>query len=298
MAQAGDPKHDFHKNATDRQRFQVHLDFGRIFEKQGNFDAAVLEYQDALTVLDAKGRGQFKPADQAIAHRRMGGALDRLGRFAQAEVHYKKALKYAPRDAKAWNDLGYSYYLQSRWADSERALRTALKYAPEDERIRTNLGLTLAAGGQQQEAMPLLSQSGGNAIGHANLGYLLASSGQLDLARRQYEQALAERPDLTLARRAIAQIERQQQGEVAAGPAPPRVDSQAATTRARVDRGVDRASRPAASTTPKPPTSPVKVATPARRPNSNATPAPSAGAPRPAIPAPSPRIVPAATNQQ
>ena len=84
----------------------------------------------------------------------MGGALDRLGRFAQAEVHYKKALKLSPKDAKIWNDAGYSYYLQGRWADAERALRTAAKLAPDDERIRINLGLTLAAAGQAGRGPP------------------------------------------------------------------------------------------------------------------------------------------------
>jgi Flp pilus assembly protein TadD len=203
-------KSDFHEQATDAQRFHVHLDFGRVFESQGNYDAAALEYQDALTVVETTRRGPFRPADEALAHRRIGGAFDRMGRFAQAEVHYKKALKLSPKDPKVWNDAGYSYYLQGRWADAERTLATAAKLAPEDERIKVNLGLTLAAAGRPDEALPLLSLSNGDAIGHANLGYLLASTGQFDLARRQYETAVAKRPDLELARRAIVRLDRQQ----------------------------------------------------------------------------------------
>ena len=71
-----------------------------------------------------------------------------------------------------------------------------MRLSPDDDRIRTNLGLTLAAAGRTDEALPLLSQSNGDAIGHANLGYLLAASGQFDLAARQYQQALTLRPDL------------------------------------------------------------------------------------------------------
>ena len=197
------PTTDFHATATDRQRFQVHIDFGGVFEKQGNFDAAALEYQDALTVVESKKRGTFQLDDLALAHRRLGGALDRLGRFPQAEVHYGKAIKTTPNDANVWNDAGYSYYSQGRWGDAERALRTAAKLAPEDERIRINLGLTLAAAGKPDEAFPLLCKSSGDAIGHANLGYLLAASGQFELARREYNTALALRPDLELARRAL-----------------------------------------------------------------------------------------------
>jgi Flp pilus assembly protein TadD len=202
---------EFHREATDRQSFQVHIDFGRVFESHGDFDAAVLEYQNALTVLENKKRGTFQSADLALAHRRMGGALDRLGRFAQAEVHYQKALKASPKDPKVWNDAGYSYYLQGRWSDAEKALKTAAKLAPDDERVRINLGLTLAAAGKENEAFPLLSKSSGDATGHANLGYLLAGTGQFDLARRQYEMALALRPDMELARRALARLESQQQ---------------------------------------------------------------------------------------
>jgi Flp pilus assembly protein TadD len=141
----------------------------------------------------------------------MAGALDRLGRFSEAEVHYQKALHFAHRDPKVWNDVGYSYYLQGRWADAERALKTAAKLAPDDERIRVNLGLTLAAAGKTSEAFPLLSKSTGDAAGHANLGYLLAATGQFELARQQYETALAMRPDMELARRALTRLERQQQ---------------------------------------------------------------------------------------
>ena len=159
MASQTGPKTDFHKTATERQRFQVHIDFGRVFEAQGNFDAAILEYQDALAVAEAREHGQLKPVDEALAHRRMGGALDQLGRFAQAEVHYKKALKLSPKDPKIWNDAGYSYYLQGRWAEAEGALKTAARFAPDDERIRTNLGLTLAAAGRTEEALPLLSRT-------------------------------------------------------------------------------------------------------------------------------------------
>jgi Flp pilus assembly protein TadD len=242
LAAQTNPKTDFHKSATERQRFQVHMDFGRVFEAQGNFDAAILEYQDAMAVVVARKQGQLKPVDEALAHRRMGGALDQLGRFAQAEVHYKKALKLSPKDARIWNDAGYSFYLQGRWAEAEGALKTAAKFAPDDERIRTNLGLTLAALGRTEEALPLLSRTTGDANGHLNLGYSLAATGQFSLARQQYEVALSMRPDLDLARRALAQLDRQQ-GSTAGAETGTLMARSARTTRpAVVDPGVNPAS--------------------------------------------------------
>ena len=80
--------------------------------------------------LRAEGVGQDEIGGPGLAHRRIAGSLDRLGRFAQAEMHYKKAIGLAPKDYRVWNDAGYSYYLQGRWADAERSLKSAERLAP------------------------------------------------------------------------------------------------------------------------------------------------------------------------
>ncbi len=243
LTKAYDPN-GFRKDVTQDQRIHVHIDFGRVFESQGNFEAALSEYQQALAACEHKGFGRTRSADEALAHRRIGNAFDRLGRFAQAELHYKKALRLSPRDPRIWNDAGYSYYLQGRWADAERTLKTGSKIAPEDIKLMTNLGLTLAAAGRTKEALPLLSQYSGDAIGHANLGYLLAATGQIELARQQYLQALARRPSLDLARRALAQLDRAQHAEaVAAAVTTPAQPGIAASPRPNDDPVLQAATR-------------------------------------------------------
>ena len=153
LTKAYDPN-GFRKDVTQDQRIHVHIDLGRVFESQGNFDAALSEYQQALAACEQKGIGRSRSADEALAQRRIGNAYDRLGRFAQAELHYKKALRLSSRDPRIWNDVGYSYYLQGRWADAERTLKTGMKHAPEDIRLKTNLGLTLAAAGRTRRHCP------------------------------------------------------------------------------------------------------------------------------------------------
>jgi Tfp pilus assembly protein PilF len=89
-----------------------------------------------------------------------------------------------------------------------------MKLDPGDARIRTNLGMALGAAGNREEALTLLSANQGDAVGHANLGYLLASTGQYGRARQEFQAALSMRPDLTLAQRALAQLDRKEQGVV------------------------------------------------------------------------------------
>jgi Flp pilus assembly protein TadD len=220
LSRAIDPN-PFRRGLTPGQRIHTHLDLGRVFEAHGNYEAALMEYQQGLAACERRGIGRSHSSEESLAHRRIGNALDRLGRFAQAEMHYKKAIKCNPRDPKIWNDAGYSYYLQGRWADAERTFKTAGKLAPDDPRIQTNLGLTLAAAGRTSEALPFLSRFSGDAIGHANLGYMLAATGQVELARQQYLQALALRPNLPLAERALAQLDRVEKTESVAAVAPP-----------------------------------------------------------------------------
>jgi len=204
-------KTDFRREVTPLQQFNVHLELGRVHETQGNFEAAVAEYQKAVEAAERRGGGRggqkVGAEQQALAQRRMAGAFDRMGRFTQADVHYQQALKLAPRDPKVWNDIGYSYYLQNRWSDAERALKTAETMEPNNPRVLTNLGLALAAQGKDDEALTALSRANGPAAGHANLGFILAAQGKSEQARRHYEHALALQPQLTAARDAIARID-------------------------------------------------------------------------------------------
>jgi Flp pilus assembly protein TadD len=196
---------------AQKQKVGVHLDLGRAFEVQGNFEAALAEYQKALQAADEPGPrfgdGHVTKQQKALAERRMGGALDRMGRFSLAEMHYRKALELNPNDANVWNDAGYSYYLQKRWPDAERCLLTAARFEPNNQRVQTNLGLTLAALGKTDAALAALTRAANPAAAHANLGYILAAIGKPDEARKHYETALAIQPQFEAARYALAALD-------------------------------------------------------------------------------------------
>lgn len=211
MTDPGATKTEFHREVSAGQQFNVHVEMARAYESQGDNEAALAEYGKASEACErkraARGDSKLGPAEHALAQRRMAAVLDRMGRFAQAETHYQKALKLSPDDPKVWNDAGYSYYLQGRWADAERSLKTASSLDPNNPRVLTNLGLTLAAQGKDSEALAALSKAGGPSVGHANMGYILAAQGKTEQARRHYQSALELQPQLNAARQAIARLD-------------------------------------------------------------------------------------------
>ena len=210
-ADLGVVRTDFKTDVPADDRVNVHLDLGRAYESQGSFDAALFEYSRALEAANnpARGRAGHRPSSEqkALAHRRIAAALDRMGRFSQAESHYREALALAPKDPRVWNDAGYSAYLQQKWPVAEMRLKTAAKLDPTNTRVHTNLGLCLAATGRRDEALAALTQAAGPAVAHANLGYLLAATGQVEEARKHYQTALTIQPALTAARDALVQLD-------------------------------------------------------------------------------------------
>ncbi len=216
----------FSDKLTPEQRYNAHLELGRFQESQENFDLALGEYLKAVEASESRPMlltGAKNPPRQALAHRRMASALDRMGRFEQAENEYSTALKLSPNDPKIWNDAGYSFYMQGRWADSERALKTATQLDPNNTKYMTNLGLMLAASGKTDEALALFTKAGGQAAGHANLAYVLATTGKTAEAEKHYKIALEFQPQLEPVRTALTALTAKSayEAKIAAASRPP-----------------------------------------------------------------------------
>jgi Flp pilus assembly protein TadD len=210
----GDPavsRTGFEAKAKPEQELGVHMDMGRGHEAQGQLEAAAVDYQKALDSLDKPGRGHDArelARRKATAHRKLAVVFDRLGQFAQSDVHFKAALKLAPDDPKVWNNAGYSLYIQGRWEEAERTLRTAARLAPDDPTVATNLGLALAAEGKVDEALEVMAKAVGPAAARANIGYVLAATGHRAAAVAQYRLALDLQPGLPEAEAALARLAR------------------------------------------------------------------------------------------
>jgi tetratricopeptide (TPR) repeat protein len=156
---------------------------------------------------------QLDPSLQSLC-RRLAVLYDEVGEFRQAQEEYDQALQLYPKDAALLNDLGYSYYCRGRWAEAEQNLNQALAINPKLERAWINLGMTLGQQGRYAESLEAFGKAVRPAQALCNLAFIYTTQGKRDEARQAYRQALAQNPDLRLARAALAKLE-------SAGPAAP-----------------------------------------------------------------------------
>ena len=104
--------------------------------------------------------------DNWKARLNLGHALQRLGRFSEAQAHYAVArslkpdyaeaharLGLQPRGAQEAYDLGASLARQGRSADAAAAFRASLQLAPDNGRTHNDLGAELLKLGRAQEAV-------------------------------------------------------------------------------------------------------------------------------------------------
>ena len=120
------------------------------------------------------------------------------------EKYYQTALKKDPKNPNLLADYGYHCYLQQRWKEGEANLREAIVLNPELHRAHNNLGLLLARTGRVDEAAKEFVRAGcSEAETHSNLGFALTLQKRFPDAKRQFDLALAADPNSITARNGL-----------------------------------------------------------------------------------------------
>ena len=88
---------------------EEHLELGIAYEKKGELDNAIKEYEVA-----AKKR--------PVAYLYLGNAHFQKNELNKAEKYYKKAIKKEPQNADAHNNLAWLYYVQGMNLDKADSL--------------------------------------------------------------------------------------------------------------------------------------------------------------------------------
>jgi tetratricopeptide (TPR) repeat protein len=191
------------------------MDEGAAAETVGDYARAASSYRVATEVAERFDRRDRR---RAVAWNALATMYDALGRFADAEAGYRRALKEAaestgkagPDYALVLANLGSSYVETGQAAAGEKLLREALAIfsgadPPDALRIagaQNGLAEALCVAGKYKEADPLLSRAlpvleknpsawGETALAKNNLGVVRFFERNREEARRLLLQALA-----------------------------------------------------------------------------------------------------------
>ena len=92
----------------------------------------------------------------ATEHNDLGVAYERSGKFDLAATQYRRSLRLDDRQARTWVNLGNAEAAGGRWPAAQKSYRRALREAPGDADAMNNLAVALLhTGGSRDEARKL-----------------------------------------------------------------------------------------------------------------------------------------------
>ena len=167
---------------------EEHRKKGGLLTQQGNYDAALAEFRQALRIMPDLDR----------AHLGLGAALQGKGDLDGAIAEYRTLLKRHPNDPDAHNNLGSALQLKG---DIEAAIgeyRTALASRPDDALTHYNLGTALSTQGRVEEAVreyrTAIRQNPDLLQAYFDLGSLLKESDQMREAIEAFREYVRRAP--------------------------------------------------------------------------------------------------------
>jgi tetratricopeptide (TPR) repeat protein len=129
----------------------------------------------------------------------LAGALQSMGRIAEAIGYYEGALRVRPNDAVARNSLGTALQKTGKLEEAVVQYREVLRIMPDYSNARYNLGTSLMLLGRPEEAqahfIEVLRMEPEDADAHNDLGSALAMTGELSKAAVHFEKAIKAKPD-------------------------------------------------------------------------------------------------------
>jgi tetratricopeptide (TPR) repeat protein len=135
----------------------------------------------------------------------LGTIEEEQGRWADAEMHYRRVLEIVPDNPLAQNNLAMMLVRQNRsLPEALQLAESARKSIPGNAIIEGTYGCALARAGRHAEAVevlgPVLESSEGDAWARYCLGLSLHEAGRKDEATTMLQQLLQDKPDFELRR--------------------------------------------------------------------------------------------------
>ncbi len=171
------------------RRAEWYVELAEALENHGQLSKALEWYREVVR----------REASSAVAWQRLGTALRRLSRHAEAVTALERSIALAPERALSWHELGLAYGPPGRTADALRALGKSIELDPELPEAHNNLGILRLTAGDAARAEASFREAmrikPSYADARGNLANLLAASGRPVEAQVEFEWALRLRPD-------------------------------------------------------------------------------------------------------
>jgi len=171
--------------ASDLDYAQTYVNLGHEFYYADRYAEAIDQYKLALAM---------NPYDDE-AHASIGMSQYRLGRREQAQVSFRRAIRFNPRNLIARNGMAL---VTEDHASRAEQLEAAIVVDPDQPELRNNLCYSYAQSGDYDRAVrecrEAIRLDSTNAHAHYNLGYGYQRQGRLDRALVEYRTTLRLRP--------------------------------------------------------------------------------------------------------
>jgi tetratricopeptide (TPR) repeat protein len=168
----------------------VHQAAGEAYESQGQHDAAIRSYREALT-LDPGRPGMHFRIGRALLGRAKQSTTD-TGSEGEALKEFETELQLDPTNANAAYEAGEIHRKSARFDQAFERFSLAVKYYPDFEEALVGLGRTLVSQGRSEQALPHLQKAialnPGNEVSWYQLSLVYKSLG----AAAEQQKALAE----------------------------------------------------------------------------------------------------------
>ena len=174
--------------ALDGDLAEVYVALGNLYRESGELDAAILEFERALS--------QDIGAYEAVLG--MAMSLEAQGKFEEAESRYIQLTEIEPGYWQSYNALGDLYYVNSLYEEAVHNFRRAIVLDPLNALAYNNLGAAYYMQGNYSAAAKAWEESvtirPSNLV-LSNIGLASYYAGEYEKASQMQQQAIAESPE-------------------------------------------------------------------------------------------------------